>query len=134
MTNELRGYCDGYSDGRIDILRELRQNLNDEKDLSIVKDIIDDKIKDWEKNNAEIREEKTGKCEWIKYDHRTMCPKEHDKERKYYCKIWFTREESFYVNATYEKVAKVILGKIATEKKKHGEEITGKYIHEVYNK
>jgi hypothetical protein len=47
-SDELIGYRDGYSDGRIDILRELKQSLDDEKDLSIVKRIIDEKIKDWE--------------------------------------------------------------------------------------
>jgi predicted nucleic acid-binding Zn ribbon protein len=110
-TDGLSGYGNGYSDGRIDILRELRQSLDDKKDLSAVKDIIDDKIKDWEENNAEIR-----------------------KERKYRCQIWLTREVSFYVKASCEKVAKAILERIAAEKKKPGEEVTSKYIHEVCNK
>lgn len=41
-------YRAGYSAGRIDILRELKWILDNEKDLSIVKNIIDEKIKDWE--------------------------------------------------------------------------------------
>lgn len=54
--------------------------------------------------------------------------------RKYRCEIWITREESFYVEADSEKEAKEKIEKIAAEKKKPDEEITGKYIHEVYNK
>ena len=56
MTNEFNGYRDGYSAGRIDILRELKWILDNEKDLSIAKDIIDEKIKDWEKNNVNERD------------------------------------------------------------------------------
>ena len=54
--------------------------------------------------------------------------------RKYRCKIWLTREHTFYVNANSEKEGKEKLEKIAAEIKKPGEEITSKYIHEVYNK
>lgn len=54
--------------------------------------------------------------------------------RKYRCEIWITREQIFYVEADSDKEAKEKLGKIAAEKKKPGEEITGKYIHKVYNK
>jgi hypothetical protein len=54
--------------------------------------------------------------------------------KKYRCEIWFTREETFFVNADLEKEAKEKLEKIVAEKKKPNEKITGKYIHEVYNK
>lgn len=29
-------------------------------------------------------QELTEKCKWIKYDHRTMCPKEHDIDNPYW--------------------------------------------------
>lgn len=58
MADEFSGYRDGYSDGRIDILRELKQSFDDEKDLSIVKDIIDEKIKDWEDWKKKMAENK----------------------------------------------------------------------------
>lgn len=54
--------------------------------------------------------------------------------KKYRCEIWFTREETFFVNAYSEKEAKKILERIVAEKKNLNEKITGKYIHEVYNK
>lgn len=54
--------------------------------------------------------------------------------KKYCCEIWFTREETFFVNAKSEKEGKEKLEKIIAEKKKPDEKITGKYIHEVYNK
>lgn len=36
------------------------------------------KIMDW------LEQEPTEKCIWIKYDYRTMCPKEHDIDNPYW--------------------------------------------------
>lgn len=31
-----------------------------------------------------LEQESTEKCKWIKYDYRTMCPKEHDVDNPYW--------------------------------------------------
>jgi hypothetical protein len=31
-----------------------------------------------------LEQERVEKCQWIKYDHRTMCPKEHDVDNPYW--------------------------------------------------
>jgi len=75
-------YRAGYSAGRIDILRELKWILDNEKDLSIVKNIIDEKIKDWEDVEKVRRSQERPE----KKNLRTVC--ELLADRVNLCKEW----------------------------------------------
>lgn len=51
--------------------------------------------------------------------------------KKYNCQIWFTKEHEIVVEAYSIEEAKAKCQQYIAEKKKPGEKITGRFIHEI---